>query len=715
MSHAEIQGTHLARKAVVYIRQSSPQQVEVHTESRARQYQLVERAQRLGWPAGECVVIDDDLGISGAQSYNRPGYQRLISMLALREVGIVLGLEVSRLARNSLDWYQLLELAAAFEVLIADEDGLYDPAVFNDRLLLGLKGTISEVELYQIRARMTRGRLSKAKRGELRMGLPVGMEWDPISEKARLAVDESVRHALELVFNLFGKLRSIRGVLHYLRREGLELPYRKDGQIAWRRPSYDALYSIMTNPVYAGAYCYGKRERTVNPLTQSVHVRMRPRAEWDVFLEDHQPGYITLGTFEENQRIIRSNSFAMGRGAPRSGDALLAGLTYCKHCGHRMRLRYSGGKPYYVCDAAHRRYGEPICNRASARRVDALVEELFLTVVNEQTLELSLGYHEQLRREAAQVDRAWQDRLKRLEYATNLARRRYEAVDPENRLVARTLETEWNDRLVELEAARKEYEAARPSDYELRSTEQQMRQVVTRLRHSWHEGGLTEQDKKELLRCLIERVFLDHRGKVIRTEVEWYGGARSEIDVPKYLFSSPHLYHRIADLARGHTDPEIATMLNQEGITTVKGKPWTPRRVMDFRLSNAIASGFTTNRSLRKLDSGYVTSAEAAAQLNVHQTTIQKWYRLGVLAGKHDGGASTLWIRWEDDMVDRLNGGATPDPRMVSVRSLCRSQKKRPDAILAWAQRQGHRIYRMRRGTAMRFYILPNESSGPQQ
>jgi DNA invertase Pin-like site-specific DNA recombinase len=261
MSHAEILKTHLERKAVIYIRQSSPQQVELHTESRTRQYQLVERAQRLGWHAGECVVIDDDLGLSGAQSYNRPGYQRLISMLALREVGIVLGLEVSRLARNSLDWYQLLELAAAFEVLIADEDGLYDPAIFNDRLLLGLKGTISEVELYQIRARLSRGRLSKAKRGELRLGLPVGMEWDPLSQKPRLAVDESVRHALELVFELFGKLHSIRGVLHYLRRQGLELPYRRGDQIAWRRASYDALYLIMTNPVYAGVYCYIYRLR----------------------------------------------------------------------------------------------------------------------------------------------------------------------------------------------------------------------------------------------------------------------------------------------------------------------------------------------------------------------------------------------------------------------------------------------------------------------
>jgi len=720
VNHSKVQPTHLKRQAVVYVRQSSPQAVEQHLESQKRQYQLVERAQQLGWPAAQSVVIDEDLGISGAQSHNRPGYQRLISMIALREVGIVLGLEVSRLARNSLDWYQLLELAAAFDVLIADEDGVYNPGDFNDRLLLGLKGTISEVELYQIRSRMVRGRLNKAKRGELVFRLAVGLDWDTVTNKPRPAIDQSVRHAIKMVFSLFRQLRSIRSVLHYLRREGLELPYQRvyrdlGRQIGWRRPSYDALYLILTNPAYAGAYCYGKREKQVDPITQTTHVHKRERSDWDVFIPDHYPGYITLAEFEENQRTLENNRnrYPRSQGAARRGAALLQGLVFCKHCGRKMRIRYSGGSAYYVCDAAHRRFGDPICNRASAKRVDALVENLFLTVVNAETLELSLSHDEKLEQESRLVEQGWREKFQRLEYETDLARRRYEMVDPENRLVAHTLETEWNQRLVALEEAKRTYEAQRPSAYELRSTLEQMQHVVTHLREYWYAEDVSTQDKKELVRCLVKRVFLENGDKIIRAEVNWHGGAASELDVPKYLFSAPHIYHRIRELACTHTDAEIAPMLNQKGTKTVKGKPWTPRRVMDFRLSNAIPSGFTTNTELRIPDSGYITSAEAAEQLDVHQTTIQKWYKLGVLSGKQDGGQSPLWIHWMEDVMYRLNGGATPDPRMVSVRSLCRSRGKRPDQVLAWAQINDHTIYRLRRGSAMRFYILPHKPSVP--
>lgn len=718
MKDSKVLPKHQKRQAVVYIRQSSPQQVEENLESQRRQYQLVEKAQSLGWSETQCLVIDDDLGISGAKSANRPGYQRLISMMALREVGIVFGLEVSRLARNNLDWYQLLELAATFDVLIADEDGVYDPGEFNDRLLLGLKGTLSEVELYQIKARMVRGRMNKVKRGEYVFQLPIGLEWEPVTNKAQLSADQGIRHSLELVFHLFSQLHSIRGVLNYLQREGLQLPYQRvhrslGTEIGWRRPSNDALHSILTNPAYAGVYCYGKKERYVDPLTQTVHVRKRERSEWDVFIPEHHPGYITLAEYEENQRIIGNNrsGFPASQGAVRCGSALLQGLVFCKHCGHRMRMRYTKGHPYYTCDAAHRRYGEPICNRASARRVDALVEELFLRVVNAQTLELSLSWDEKLHQEAALVDQDRQEKLQRLEYEADLARRRYEMVDPANRLVAGTLETNWNQKLMDLEAANRDYEVQKPTTYELRSTLEEMRQVVTHLCDYWFSEEFSFQDKKELLRCLIERVFLESHGKVIRAQVSWYGGAVSELDVPKYLFSEAHIYHRIRELSRDHTDREVASILNQEVIKTYRGKNWTPRRVMDLRRSNDIPSGFTTNGGLRIPDTGYITSSEAAKQLGVHQTTIQKWYRLGVLAGKHDGRQSQLWIHWEEDMMVRLNGGATPDPHMVSVRSLCRIQRKSPDEVLAWAQAEGHGIYRLRRGTAMRFFILPRRDS----
>jgi DNA invertase Pin-like site-specific DNA recombinase len=722
MSHPKVRPTHLNRSAVIYVRQSSPQAVEQHAESRRRQYQLVGQAQQLGWKAAECTVIDDDQGISGAQSYNRPGYQRLVSMLALREVGIVLGLEVSRLARNSLDWYQLLELAAAFDVLIADEDGVYDPSEFNDRLLLGLKGTISEVELYQIRCRMVRGRLNKVRRGEFALNLPVGMDWDPATNRPRLAVDQSVRHALALVFHSFGQWHSIRGVLYYFREGNLELPFQRlhrglGRQIGWRRPSYDALYSILTNPVYVGVYCYGRRERQIDPITKTAHVRKRVRSAWEVFLPDHHPGYISLAEFEENQRILENNQrqFPQSQGASGRGPALLQGLVFCQHCGRRMRIRYRKGSAYYVCDAAHRRYGDPICNRASTQRVDVLVEELFLSVINADTLALSISYAEKLRQEAQGVDRVWQERLQRLEYEANLARRRYELVDPENRLVAQTLETEWNERLLVLEETKKTYEAQRVTSPDLQSTLGQMQRIISHLPEYWYADSLSMEDRKDLLRCLVEQVFLESRGKVIRAYVNWYGGAVSELDVPKYLFSAPHIYHRIRDLSGTHTDAEIAATLNQEGVKTVKGRLWTARRVMDFRLSNAIPSGFTMSSEFRLTDSGYISSAEAAAQLGVSQSTIQNWYRLGVLSGKQDSRQSPLWIHWTDDVTYRLGGGATPDPRMVSVRSLCGSQGKRPDQVLAWAQASGHTIYRLRRNSAMRFYIVPGESSIPRE
>lgn len=713
----KVLSTHTSRQAVIYVRQSSPQQVQENLESQRRQYQLTDRAQALGWPVAQCLIIDDDQALSGAQSANRPGYQRLISLIALRQVGLVLGIEVSRLARNNLDWYQLLELAAAFDVLIADEDGLYDPGDFNDRLLLGLKGTLSEAELYQIRARLMRGRLNKAQRGDLTGQLPVGLDYDAVTGRPRLAIDESVRHAIAQVFHLFGRSHSLRSVLHYLHREGLELPYRIQHrgigpELGWRQASYDALYQILTNPAYAGVYCYGRRQHRKDPLTHVDHVHWLERSRWTVFLPEHHPGYITLAEFEANQQILKNNcpKFPESQGATQRGPALLQGLVYCQHCGAKMRVRYSNGEPYYTCDMANRRFDEPVCNRASAKRVDALVEELFLTIVNAETLDLSRDHYDKLRAEAALVDRGWEDKLQRLTYQADLARRRYEQVDPENRLVARTLETDWNARLQELEEVRQTYANQRPTDTELLSTAVQMRAVVEHLAEHWAAEGLNVQDKKDLLRCLIERVFLQRHPKTIRVRVQWYGGASSEFEVPKYLFSAPQLYHRIRDLAREHPDAEIAELLNASGIKTVKGRPWNARRVMDFRRSNAIASEFTTQTQLRSQESGYITSAEAAQRLDVSQSTIQKWYQVGILSGKHASDQTPLWIQWSDALLDRLKGNAPLDPRMVSVRSLCLTQHKPFDQVIAWALHAGHGLYRLRWGSKWGFFVLPVDS-----
>jgi DNA invertase Pin-like site-specific DNA recombinase len=718
--HPKILDLHRKKLAVIYVRQSSLYQVENHLESQKRQYQLTDRAQHLGWPNARCVVIDEDLGISGAQSFNRPGYQRLVSMVALREVGIVFGLEISRLARNSLDWYQLLELAAAFDVLIADEDGVYNPGAFNDRLLLGLKGTISEVELYQIKARMVRGRLNKAQRGDLIWNVPIGLEYDALSGKIRLDADQSVRHAIELVFTLFQQLGSVRGVLNYLAREGLELPsqrlHRGIGRvISWQKPRYHVVYQMLTNPMYAGIYAYGRRQEQIDPVEKTRRVLRKERSEWDVFLPDHHPGYISQEEYEANMATLENNynQFPANQGAVREGPTLLQGMVWCKRCGHKMRICYHHGQPYYLCDGEHRKFGTAVCTHASACRVDVLVEELFLSLMNAATLELSASYDQKLQEEAKLVDRQWQEKLQRLSYQADLARRRYEAVDPANRLVAATLETAWNERLVELETAKQAHQAQRPSSQQLSSTLMQIREVLTHLRDYWYQDSVTNQEKKELLRCVIERVTLEKQanGKVIRAQICWQGGATSTVEVPKYLYSAPHLFHHITELARELPDEQIAEALNTQGLETVKGRPWSARRVMDFRLSNGIPSGFTVNPELRLTENGYLTTAEAAARLEINQTTVQKWYKLGLLSGKHAGGQKALWIEWTAEAEVRLGGQASFDPRMTSVKSLCKLQGKAWEQVIRWCVEEGHQLYRLRRGTTFRFYVLPASCS----
>jgi hypothetical protein len=302
-----------------------------------------------------------------------------------------------------------------------------------------------------------------------------------------------------------------------------------------------------------------------------------------------------------------------------------------------------------------------------------------------------------------------QDKLKRLQYEVDLARRRYEQVDPANRLVAYTLETEWNQALEQLAVTQQAFAAQKPTPYALQSSLTAMRDVIANLRHYWFASEMPIPEQKQILRCLIERVVLARRDKMIRTTIHWQGGARSQLDVPQYLFSSPYLYWRIAELARVHTDREVAVMLNQEGIQTVKGRPWSDRRVMDFRLSNGIASGFTTRADLRLSDGGYLTTAEAAHQIGVTVSAVESWFKQGILPGKRDRPSAAVWIAWSEELLYRLQGSAQPDPRMLSVRRLCRIRNERPPAIFTWANENGHQIYRLRRGTAWRFYILPED------
>jgi DNA invertase Pin-like site-specific DNA recombinase len=711
MKHAKVGKSHLQRQAVIYVRQSTPRQVAQNLESQKRQYNLKQRAVELGWPAEQCLIIDNDQGISAAHSQNRPGYQRLISMLALREVGIVLGLEVARLTRNNLDWYQLLELAAAFDVLIADEDGVYDPSEFNDRLLLGLKGTLSEVELYQIRSRLWRGRLNKVKRGLYRFMLPVGMEWDEVTGKPRLAIDQSVRHAIAQVYDLFGQLHSARAVLTYLGQKELEIPrlHIRPGQgrqLVWQRPSYGAIYAFLTNPVYAGVYAYGKKEWQIDPTTQRKQLRSRPRDEWFTFIPDHHPGYITLVEYEENRRLLANNStrYPESQGAPREGVALLQGLVYCGQCGRNILIRYNEGRAYYICNNDQVRFGASLCQQVNSARVDKLVVDRFLAVVNQGSLELSFAYEEKLSQEATVIDLRRQEKLQRYTYEAELAQRRYKMVDPANRLVAQTLETEWNTSLLRLEEARQEYAAQKPKATEQKLTLAQMRQMIANLASHWTHEKMRSQDRKALLRCLIESVFLRGKGKMVQIRVYWQGGAMSEMEVPKRLWSDPSIYCGIKELAITLTDKEIADHFNREGIRSVTGKLWQTSRVSHFRSLHQIPSTFSRNPTLRIPDSGYLTAAEVAAQLEVGGYAVRYWCQKGILTGKLTG--SFWWIRWQDEYETQLKGDAPLDPNMIAVRLLAKRRGQTTKEIFAWARQVGYDIYRLRRGTVMKFYIL---------
>ena len=721
MSQSKVKVQHLQRKAVIYIRQSSLHQVHEHEESKRQQYQLVALAQSLGWAETACEIIDDDQAVSAAQSYNRPGYQRLTAMVALREIGLIVGIDVGRLARNCLDWYDLLQIAAVFDVLVADAEGLYDLNQFNDRLLLGLKGIFAEAELHQIQARMVGARMSKAARGELRFRLPVGLEWDELSGRPRPVADQGVREAIALVFHLFDQLRSIRAVLHYLRTAELELPYQRrtpglGDVIEWRKPTNDALQAILGNPLYAGVYCYGRRKTSLDPLKRVGRKQKLPREQWLAFLPDHYPGYITLAEYDENQHILTNNAyrFPHSQGAARKGQALIQGLAICAHCGRKMHVHYSQGRASYLCDYDHIRYADPVCNRASARHVDGLVSHLFLHLVTPNALEVALRFKDKLQQERNQVDLVWQQKMKRLEYEANWARRRYEAVDPDNRLVAQTLETEWNQKLTNLSETQQRYLAQRPSPTQFVSTLAEMQAVITHLRDYWLADTITAQDKKELLRCLVQQVIVDGQGDLIQVQVQWYGGSVSELAIPKRLQTSADIYFRIQELARHQTNQAIADQLNAEGFQTAAKRLWTARHVLAFRRFHAIPSAFDVDPQARLAEATYITGAEASHRLGVKMDSINEWCQLGILTCRQAGPNKRFWIYWDEDVGYRLSGAATPLANMVSVRSLCATREETRAQIFAWAREHEYPIYRLQRGLAKPFYILLNDPPDPQ-
>ena len=671
--HPKIRPAHLGRAAVVYVRQSTPGQTERNLESTDRQYALVERAVELGWTRPAVEVIDEDLGISGSQGTPRSGFARLTADVALGRVGIVFGLEVSRLARSNADWYRLLDLAGITDTLIADADGIYHPASFNDRLVLGLKGTMSEAELHVLRARLEGGIRNKAARGELRRGLPVGLVWGEEDGEILLHPDEAVRGVIAAIFERFRELGSARAVWLWLRAEELMVPVQRAGsdELEWIAPTYPAVHRVLTHPSYAGAYVYGRtrRERRVD---EDGRVRTRARhlerSDWQVLIVDHHPGYIDWATFEANQaRIganIRPRVHEAGTGALREGTALLQGLATCGRCGRRLAVHYQGANstPGYHC--ANRTLvngrGER-CLSVGGVQIDQAVTAAFLAALAPAGVDAALAAAETLEADHDAALGQWHRQVERARYEAARAERRYLAVDPDNRLVARGLEADWEAKLAALADAEAELvrrEAARP-----RSLSDDERSALAALGADigrvWSAPTTTDRDRKELLRTLVEEVRVDVHRENRRAELSlhWRGGASTELVVELRGARQPSIrtdedtIALVRRLAVHYPDATVAGILNRQGRRSATGQRFTATIVQGLRQHWHIPRH---QPSAEPAEGELLTVTDAARELGVVASTVHRWLADGFIAGEQLTPGAPWRIRMTAELRDRF-------------------------------------------------------------
>jgi DNA invertase Pin-like site-specific DNA recombinase len=669
---SKITSDHLRRRALVYVRQSSTTQVENNRESTARQYQLAERAVTLGWARDQVSVIDEDLGISGSGLAERTGFARMTAEVALGQIGIVLGLEVSRLARNNADWYRLLDLCGVTHTLIGDADGIYHPGLFNDRLVLGLKGTMSEAELHVLRARLLGGIRNKAARGELHRGLPVGLVRGEADGEVLLHPDESVRGAIRAVFERFAELGSARRVWLWFRSQGLRFPLQSNTlqDTRWVAPTYTKVHEVLTNPFYAGVYVYGRTQQTCY-LDEGgrlrKRIRHRPRAEWPVFIRDHHEGFIDWPTFEANQKRLAQNTRPRPHhsgGAVREGAALLQGIAVCGHCGRRLAVHYSGrySAPGYHCAGKNIVNGRgEYCLNVGGVQIDAAVAAAFIAALTPAGLSAALEAIEQLEADHETTLAQFRRDVERAQYGAQRAERRYRAVDPENRLVARGLEAEWERALQELKAAeaelaQREHSRPRPLTREERDSILSLGKDLARV---WSAPTTSDRDRKELLRALLEDVSLrvEREQYNAHLALRWRGGLLSEIDVP--LPRSHPAPIRTADdtidllrrLAAHYCDAMIAGILNRQGRTTATGLSFTANRVSSLRTHWNIPC---FESSPHTSDAECMTVERAAHVLGVAPSTLHRWLNDGFIAGEQITPGAPWRIRLTDELRSRF-------------------------------------------------------------
>ncbi len=680
----KITASHLSRAAVIYVRQSTLAQVERNTESTARQYDLVTRAGQLGWPAGQVRVVDGDLGISGSVTGQRDGFEELVAEVALGQVGMVLALEVSRLARDNAAWYRLLDLAGVCDTLVCDGDGVYHPALFNDRLLLGMKGIMSEAELHVLRARLEGGIKNKAARGELRRGLPVGLIWGEGDGEIRFHPDEAVTGVITAVFEQFAVSGSVRATWLWLREQGLRWPLQhavylngRPGEITWVEPTYHAVHTTLTHPAYAGAYVYG-RTRDERYLGKDGALRKRrrmlPRDQWEVLITGHHQGFTDWDTYLANQQRIGTNirpqARQPGTGAVREGCALLQGLATCGTCGRKLAIFYRGpakSVPNYYCQGP----GDLVDGRGTrhmnvgGQAIDAAVAQAFLAALAPAAMQACLAAARQLEDDHDAALDQHHRQVEQARYQATRAERRYRAVDPDNRLVARGLETEWNTALQQLADA--EAELARREATRPKTLSPQERAAILALGDDlgavWDAPTTTGKDRKQLLRTLLDEVNItlrrDHQDPHAALVLRWKGGAISELTVPlrrpqPKIRTDEDTIALIRRLAVHYPDAIIAGILNRQHRTTARGLSFTASRVASLRTHWHIPCHQPASEPA---EGELLNVAQAARELKIAPSTLLRWLNDGFVAGEQ----VTPGAPWQIRLTSQLRGMLTDD------------------------------------------------------
>jgi DNA invertase Pin-like site-specific DNA recombinase len=654
---SKIESHHHDRFAVIYIRQSTLQQVHRHQESTRLQYGLKEHAIALGWLESQVMIIDEDLGTSGSSVEGRLGFQRLAAEVSLNHVGIVLGIELSRLARSCLDWHQLLENCAVFNTLIGDSDGIYDPSDYNDRLLLGLTGIMNEAELHILRRRMLEGKKAKARRGELSNHMPMGYVKRPSGEIIK-DPDEQARSSIAMVFSLFEKYRTIHGVLAHLVKHHIQMPIRphsglEKGELKWSAPNRVSLSNLLHHPMYAGAYSYGrrptdpKRKKAGRPTTGRT---VAPMSEWEVLIKDHYPAYITWEDYEHHLKQLESNTH-QAEGIVRQGPSLLSGILICGRCGLRMAPGYNnnGAGLRYACYEQMVNYGLDSCQSLEGHCLDQLIEKWIFKAVEPAALEISLKVAEEVEKERLQLQSHWKKRLERAHYQVQRAFRQYNATDPENRLVARTLEARWEESLRDEKQLQRDYQSFL-SEHPQKMTLPQ-RAAIERLAENlpqlWHSSEIKNQDKQMIVRQMVQRVIVTVEGETekVRVEIHWIGGHQTNdllqrpVAKLKQLSYYEVLYQRAWHLLEeGKPLKDIALILNQEGFKPAKRAKLFKGQMIASLLGSKGKKHFQKKRPSERVKKrkNEWTLHELSSRLEMSPITLYSWYKKGKFQARYD-------------------------------------------------------------------------------